>query len=105
MTETELKMLYDKKPHIELGDETFGMILQIAVMYALGRMPPLPGIVINYIAPLVPYISRKSLVNIQEQIQNHLDFYDIKTEFSRDKWITLHVVIGKELKKRGEYDV
>ena len=49
------------KPQIDLSDDNFGAVLNCAVRYAIGRRTYMPGLVIDYITPLLPYLNNKTL--------------------------------------------
>lgn len=49
------------KPHmINVQDVVFGVVLNCAVRYAVGRKTYMPGLVIDFITPLVPHLNDKS---------------------------------------------
>ena len=48
-----------KVPAIDLQDDFFGTILNCAVRYAIGRQTYMPGLVIDFITPLLPHLSEK----------------------------------------------
>lgn len=50
-----------KKPTISLDDDDFGAILNCAVRYSLGRRSYMPKLVTDFITPLLPYLSDKTL--------------------------------------------
>ena len=50
-----------KKLTIDLGDEDFGVILNCAVRYAIGRRTYMPGLVIGFIKPLLPHLDGRTL--------------------------------------------
>lgn len=50
-----------KKPMISLESEDFGAILNCAVRYSLGRRSYMPKLVTDFITPLLPYLSDKTL--------------------------------------------
>lgn len=51
----------DKKPQIDIEDDDFGAVLNCAVRYACGRRSYMPSLVIDFITPLLPYLSAKTL--------------------------------------------
>lgn len=50
-----------KTLRINLGDENFGAVLNCAVRYAMGRRTYMPGLVIDFITPLLPQLDNKTL--------------------------------------------
>lgn len=50
-----------KEPKIDLSNDDFGAVLNCAVRYTLGRQTYMPGLVINFIRPLLPFLSSKTL--------------------------------------------
>lgn len=59
-----------KKPVIELDDDDFGAILNCAVRYSIGRQSYMPSLVIRYITPLLPHISKKTLEVFKQDYEN-----------------------------------
>ena len=51
----------DNKPQIDIEDDDFGAVLNCAVRYACGRRSYMPSLVIDFITPLLPYLSDKTL--------------------------------------------
>ena len=49
-------------------DKTFESILICAVRYAIGRRTYIPSLVIDYITPLLPYLSEDVLTLIVDEI-------------------------------------
>lgn len=56
-------------------DKDFETILLCAVRYAIGRKTYIPSLVIDYIIPLLPYLSEDVLKLIANEITEH-DTYD-----------------------------
>ena len=52
-------------------DKTFESILICAVRYAIGRKTYIPSMVIDYITPLLPYLSDNALRLIANEITEH----------------------------------
>ena len=52
-------------------DKTFESILICAVRYAIGRQTYIPSMVIDYITPLLPYLSDNALRLIANEITEH----------------------------------
>lgn len=56
-------------------DKNFETILLCAVRYAIGRKSYMPSLVIDYITPLLPYLSDNTLRLIANEITEH-DTYE-----------------------------
>ena len=56
-------------------DKNFESILVCAVRYAIGRKSYMPSMVIDYITPLLPYLSEDVLKLIANEITEH-DTYE-----------------------------
>ena len=56
-------------------DKDFETILICAVRYAIGRRTYIPSLVIDYITPLLPYLSENTLRLIANEIIEH-DTYE-----------------------------
>ena len=63
-------------PKIELDDEDFGCVLNCAVRYSIGRMTYMPKLVMDFIRPLLPYISVRALWCLERDIKNADDYGD-----------------------------
>ena len=48
-------------PKIDLSDDDFGLVLNAAVRYSIGRQTYMPSVVIGFITPLLPYLNNKTL--------------------------------------------
>ena len=49
------------KPQIDLEDDFFGTVLNCAVRYAIGRQTYMPSLVVDFIIPLLPHLSNKTI--------------------------------------------
>ena len=68
------KLEYKGKPKIELGDDFFGAVLNCAIRYCIGRRTYMPSLVMDFIRPLLPYLSKKTLwcmVNDIERVDDY----------------------------------
>ena len=81
-------------------DDNFGEILNWAVRYALGRKTYAVMDTCNYIKPLIPCLSNRTLWCMERDINNQEDLGDICDE---EYWIALHESIQQELQKRTSY--
>lgn len=60
-------------PLLEI-DKNFETILLCAVRYAIGRQTYMPSMVIDYITPLLPYLSEDVLKLIADEIIGHYTY-------------------------------
>ena len=58
-----------KKPDIDPADDYFGAVCNFAVRYALGRQSYAPGLVQDFIRPLLPKLSEKTLAVLERDIR------------------------------------
>ena len=83
-------------------DENFETMLICAERYACGRRTYIPSIVVDYIEPLIPRLSAKTLVVIGNDLSmadktNNLGHPQIDAPL----WLDLYNAITEELKKRN----
>ena len=90
----------ENKPVINVDDEDFGLMLISAIRYSLGRMTYIVMSTVNYTIPLVPYLSFNTLRVIENDIQQHADFYDLGMECDRHDWFRLLEAVRKEMLER-----
>lgn len=57
-----------KAPIIDLSDDDFGAVLNCAIRYCLGRRTYMPGLVTDYVRPLLPYVNQKTLSVLKQDI-------------------------------------
>ncbi len=94
------------KPPVEINSE-FGLILNCAVRYALGRMTYMPSSVIRYITPLLPYIDDKTLdCFIQDITRYGIDvdkgIGSWGMDIDKEDWLSFLELCNKEMRKRNE---
>lgn len=95
--ETEEKIMIDAS-----GDE-FGLMLNCAVRYAMGRETYMPSSVVNFITPLISQLTTKTLVCMDRDLDEPQIFGGLGHEkIDAPKWIELHGKIKAELERRGE---
>lgn len=89
-------------PLIEIGQDNFGCILTCAVRYALGRQTYMPGIVTDFIRPLLPYVSDKALYVFDQDItdQRYMGGYGDKS-IDEPVWMRFHQEVIAEEGRRG----
>ena len=65
-----------KIPKIDLQDDNFGAVLNCAVRYCIGRRTYMPRLVQDFIRPLLPYLSNKTLWCLQQDIERESNLGD-----------------------------
>lgn len=65
-------------------DDFFGAILNCAVRYCLGRMSYMPGLVIDYITPMLPRLTKKTLWCFVRDIEG---CESLGMEMDKKKWM------------------
>lgn len=55
-------------PTIDLRDDDFGAVLNCAIRYCLGRRTYMPGLMTDYLRPLLPHLNQKTLAVIEQDI-------------------------------------
>lgn len=92
-----------QSPKITPEDPDFGTVLNCAVRYAIGRETYMPGLVIGYITPLLPYLDDKTLwcfdLDITEQ--KYLGGYG-DPRIDEPKWMKFHAAVREERTRRGQ---
>lgn len=92
-----------KPPRIDLQNDDFGMVLNWAVRYCLGRMTYAPSMTIQFITPLLPYLSDKTLWCFDSDIGERKK---MGTSFGMDcdeiDWMRFWENVKEEIKKRDD---
>ena len=85
-------------------DKNFETILLCAVRYAIGRKSYMPSLVIDYITPLLPYLSEDVLKLIADEIIEHYTYEGALGDEKIDKpyWIDFLQRIEIEMEGRNE---
>ncbi len=94
------------KPYIDVSDDFFGAVLNSAVRYALGRSSYMPGLVIDYLRPLLPYLSNRTLWCMDRDIKEwltpkHEIFTCTVSEDIIKEWRQFHSEIKEVLSKNA----
>lgn len=58
-------------PKIPISNDDFGLVLNCAVRYALGRQTYVPKAIIDFTTPLLPYLNDKTLGCFRSDITYH----------------------------------
>ena len=85
-------------------DKNFETILLGAVRYAIGRKSYMPSMVIDYITPLLPYLSDNTLRLIADEIIEYRSYEGGLGDEKIDKpyWLAFYGKITEERMKRNE---
>lgn len=89
-------------PRIDISDDNFGLILNCAVRYAIGRQSYAPGVVIDFIRPLLPYVNERTLYVFDQDIteKKYMGGYGDK-RIDEPLWMKFHRDVISEEEKRG----
>ena len=88
------------KPYIELDDENFGAVLNCAIRYCLGRETYMPGLVTDFIRPLLPYLSKRTVKVMWDDIRSAGHYGDPKID--EPMWMVFLGDLVAELDRRDE---
>ena len=93
----------DKSGDIDVYDDNFGAVLNCAVRYAIGRRTYMPSLVVDYITPLIPKLSSKTLWCFDQDIatQKYCGGYGNPIT-DEPLWMKFHAAVRAERTKRGE---
>ena len=80
------------------SDDDFGLILNCAVRYAIGRQTYVPSSVCYFITPLIPKLSNKTLWCMEKDIASAYSYGDEKID--KPVWMELLSNIREEINKR-----
>ena len=93
----------EDKIYIDASDDDFGMMLNCAVRYSMGRETYMPHAVMRFITPLLTKLTTKTLVCMDRDLDEPQIFGGLGHErIDAPKWIEFHTEIKKELVRRGE---
>ena len=96
-----MSMAKTKKPVIDLQDETFGAVLNWAVRYCLGRMSYAPSMTIEFITPLLPYLSEKTLWCFDRDVEERKrDGRSFGMDFDEEAWMRFWDKVKEEIGRR-----
>lgn len=91
-----------RQPKIDVSQDNFGCILNCAVRYALGRQTYMPGLVVDFATPLLPYLSERTLHVLDQDItdQRYIGGYGDKN-IDEPIWEKFHMAVIAEECRRG----
>lgn len=85
-------------------DEDFGAVLNCAIRYCLGRKTYMPGIVIDYITPMIPKLDDRTLRCFEKDILEAKGPYGCglgDKNIDEPKWINFLENVKEERSKRS----
>lgn len=85
---------------VDFYDDDFGLILNCAVRYCLGRQTYMPGMVIGYITPLLPRLTTRTLGVMKRDIESAGYYGDEKID--KPGWIRFLGNVTAELDRRDQ---
>lgn len=87
----------------DVSDDFFGTILNCAVRYAIGRQSYMPSLVVDFITPLLPRLSSKTLWCFDQDIteQKYNGGYG-DPMCDEPLWMRFHEAVRAERTKRGD---
>lgn len=91
-----------KKKIIDPSDDRFGEMLNSALRYALGRMSYIVQDTANYIRPLLPYLSDRTLWVMEKDIKEQAGRNYLGMKMDAEVWTALLADIENELEGRKE---
>ena len=86
------------KPTISLDDKDFGAVLNCAIRYCIGRQTYMPGLVIDFITPLLPYLSNKTLWCMERDLSDATYFGD--ESIDTPVWMKFKANVEYEVRRR-----
>lgn len=93
----------EDKIFIDVSDDEFGLMMNCAVRYSMGRETYMPSSVINFITPLLSQLTTKTLVCMDRDLDEPQIFGGLGHEtIDAPKWREFHANIKAELERRGE---
>lgn len=92
-----------RQPVIDLEDDDFGCILNCAVRYSMGRRTYIPSFVVQYITPLLPYVSNRTLYVFKRDYEFPLGISEPYGDPKVDKpiWDRFYDKVCEEYKRRN----
>ncbi len=90
-------------PVVDISDDDFGCILNCAIRYSLGRRTYIPHTVIQYIKPILPYLTKNTLVCMERDIceaENYGAGYGDE-KIDKPEWLEFLQEVQNEISRRG----
>lgn len=96
-------VIVSQKPSIDPTDDHFGCILNCAVRYSVGRATYMPSLVMDFIRPLLPYVSDKTLFCLERDIEGAEGYKHWSTDLT--DWVGFLEEVKAEADRReAEHD-
>lgn len=89
-------------PVVDISDDDFGCILNCAIRYSLGRQTYMPHTVMQYSRPILPYLTKRTLVCMERDIreaENYGAGYGSET-IDKPAWLNFLKEVQDELTRR-----
>ena len=94
------------KKKIDPADEDFGTICNCAVRYACGRQTYMPSLIIDFLTPLLPQLSSRTLWCLDQDLtEKRYDPYPNPygdPTIDEPEWLNFLSLVRAERLKRGE---
>lgn len=90
--------LADRKSLVDPTDDDFGMMLNCAVRYSLGRQTYMPHAVMEFTTPLLHFLSDKTLWCFDQDLKEATNFGD--KDIDKPAWRKFHERVQKEIANR-----
>lgn len=91
----------DKTRYVDMLNRDFGVILNCAVRYALGRHTYMPSLVVGFITPLIKHLDDKTLGTMWRDLSSGNTDYGNET-IDKPIWLEFLRKIENEMKERAE---
>ena len=88
-----------KKPMVQPDDDNFGAVLICAVRYSIGRETYMPKLVQDFIRPLLPYLSNKTLYVIERDVSEANSYGD--KNIDEPDWMRFLKAVRDEMNMRN----
>lgn len=95
--------------HFNLDDDSFGAVLNCAVRYSMGRQSYMPSLVVDFITPLLPYITQKTLGVFKQDYEPNQRTADENgwamfgdTKIDKPLWDKFYADVCAEIEKRND---
>lgn len=89
---------FSNDKQIEVSDHDFGLILNCAVRYSLGRRTYMPHITTAFISPLLPYIDDNALYVMIDDVASSDTYGD--EQIDKPAWMNFLERCKKEKERR-----
>lgn len=91
-----------KNININPSDDDFGLVLNCAVRYALGRRTYMPSAIVSFINPMLPMINDRTLHCLDQDIADAKYEGGYGDECDEKVWLQFHDAVKTERMKRGQ---